>query len=215
MAGRGDHGLRHVIECALRRSPGGGRQGGGAVRRSAGVGQQLRRRARQDDLAPEPGDRRGGRGHGRQGGRHLQAGVVLERCPYAGHVRDRVPVDCRYTITHMTSVRATLQNNTRLKMSPSLPAMPTAAAAIARFWGEIILPSTPPELLADASRTSDSPASLAASTWRAPKSAFDDVSEPVIATPSHPTIADRKANTSPEPATQRPSVVVMAVRFIT
>src|SRR5680860_823112 len=91
MAGRGDHGLRHVIECALRRSPGGGRQGGGAVRRSAGVGQQLRRRARQDDLAPEPGDRRGGRGHGRQGGRHLQAGVVLERCPYAGHVRDRVP----------------------------------------------------------------------------------------------------------------------------
>src|SRR5664280_1937583 len=36
------------------------------------------------------------------------------------------------------------------KMLPSLPDMPTAAAAIARFWGEIILPSTPPDELAAA-----------------------------------------------------------------
>src|SRR5674476_1390508 len=36
------------------------------------------------------------------------------------------------------------------KISPSLPDIPTAAAAIARFWGEILLPSTPPEELAAA-----------------------------------------------------------------
>jgi hypothetical protein len=36
--------------------------------------------------------------------------------------------------------------------------MPTAAAAMARFCGEIILPSTPPELFEAAISTSDSPA---------------------------------------------------------
>jgi hypothetical protein len=100
-------------------------------------------------------------------------------------------------------------------MSPSLPASPTAAAPIARFWGEIILPSTPPELLAEASSTSERPAPFAASTWSAPNSALEDVSEPVMATPSQPTIGDRNANRPPEPATQRPSVVVIPVRFIT
>ena len=118
-------------------------------------------------------------------------------------------------MTHIASVIATLQNRTRRKMSPSLPASATAAAPIARFWGEIILPSTPPELLAEASSTGERPASLAASTCSAPNSAFEEVSEPVIATPSQPMIGDRKAKNPPEPAIQRPSVVVMPVRFIT
>src|SRR5664280_3299121 len=48
------------------------------------------------------------------------------------------------------------------KMLPSLPDMPTAAAAIARFWGEIILPRTPPEELAAATKTGISPALMAA-----------------------------------------------------
>ena len=63
--------------------------------------------------------------------------------------------------------------------------------------------------------TSESPAPFAASTWRAPKSAFEDVSEPVIATPSQPMIGERKAKASPAPAIQRPIVVVMPLRFIT
>ena len=46
-------------------------------------------------------------------------------------------------------------------MSPSLPAMPTAAAPIARFCGEIILPSTPPERVGRGQqRRVESPASL-------------------------------------------------------
>jgi len=36
-----------------------------------------------------------------------------------------------------------------------------------------------------------------------------------MATPSQPMIGERKANRSPDPAIQRPSVVVMPVRFIT
>ena len=41
------------------------------------------------------------------------------------------------------------------------------------------------------------------------------MSEPVIATPSQPMIGERNANTSPDPAIQRPNVVVIPVRFIT
>ena len=71
--------------------------------------------------------------------------------------------------------------NTRLqpmalrKMSPSRPDMPTAAAAIARFCGEIILPRTPPEELAAAISAGCSPASFAAVTCRAPNSELDEV----------------------------------------
>src|SRR5450759_5302183 len=44
----------------------------------------------------------------------------------------------------MSSRNRRLQPMTLRKMSPSRPASPTAAAPIARFWGETILPSTPP-----------------------------------------------------------------------
>ena len=77
LARRGHHRLGHVLERAVRRAPGGGGEGGRDRPDAAGVRQQLRRRARQDDLAPEPGDRRGRRRAGRQGGRHLPAGTVL------------------------------------------------------------------------------------------------------------------------------------------
>ena len=57
-------------------------------------------------------------------------------------------VDCRTTITTMIASRNRLQPNTLRNSSPSRPAMPTAAAAMARFCGETILPSTPPERVA-------------------------------------------------------------------
>src|SRR4051794_32832314 len=106
--------------------------------------------------------------------------------------------------------RATLRNR-----SPSRPARPTAAAPIARFWGDSILPSTPPDELAAASRVGDMFAPWAAWTWSAPNSALEDVSEPVTATPSHPTIGDRNAKKPPAPASQRPSVIVCPDWFIT
>src|SRR3954452_11344232 len=86
---------------------------------------------------------------------------------------------------------------------------------MARFWGEIIFPSTPPELLAAAISVGDRPASCAAVTWRAPNSELDDVSEPVIATPSQPISDDRKPKTPPAPATHIPSVIVCPEKFMT
>jgi hypothetical protein len=59
------------------------------------------------------------------------------------------------------------------------------------------------------------PASLAAVTWSAPKSALDEVSDPVTATPSHPISAERKAKNPPAPAAHRPSVMVWPDWFIT
>src|SRR5665811_2530699 len=83
------------------------------------------------------------------------------------------------------------------KMLPSLPDMPTAAAAIARFWGEIILPRTPPEELAAAISAGLIPVLVAAETCNAPKSEFDEVSEPVTATPSQPRTGEKIANAAP------------------
>src|SRR3984957_9552451 len=111
---------------------------------------------------------------------------------------------CSPDRAHMKTTNTTLQMNTRRKMSPSLPCTPTAAAAMARFCGEIILPSTPPELLPAAISTGDRPALAAAGTCRAPNRELDEVSDPVTATPSQPSIGDIRANAPPAPAIQVP-----------
>ena len=79
---------------------------------------------------------------------------------------------------------------------------------MARFWGEIIFPRTPPELLAAASSSGSSPALVAAVTWSVPNRALAEVSDPVTATPSQPRIGERNANAPPAPATQAPIVMV-------
>src|SRR5450759_2348798 len=118
-------------------------------------------------------------------------------------------------MAHMNTRKPRLHPMHLRKMSPSLPDMPTAAAAIARFWGEIILPSTPPEELAAAIRAGLSPTLLAAETCKAPNSEFDEVSDPVTATPSQPRIGEKMANAAPAPAIQAPSVAVWPEAFIT
>ena len=60
-----------------------------------------------------------------------------------------------------------------------------------------------------------SPACLAAETCSAPNSEFDEVSEPVTATPSQPRIGDRMANSPPDAASQLPSVAVWPEAFMT
>ena len=50
---------------------------------------------------------------------------------------------------------------------------------------------TPPELLAAAISTGERPSCSAETFCRLPKSTFDDVSEPVSATPSQPSIAPK------------------------
>ena len=104
----------------------------------------------------------------------------------------------------------TLRNSTL-----SLPSMPTTAAAMARFCGEIILPSTPPEVFAEARRYSLMPVSLAAVTCSTPNSEFDEVSDPVTATPIQPTDAERKANSAPVSASAVPRVPVWPEKFMT
>ena len=118
------------------------------------------------------------------------SGPSVTRRPSRQH-RCRLQVDehAHDAAAARCSIRRTLRNR-----SPSWPAMPTAAAPIARFCGEIILPSTPPERVRRGEqRRVESPASFAAVTCSAPNSEFDDVSEPVTATPSQPMIGDRKA----------------------
>src|SRR5512132_973702 len=108
----------------------------------------------------------------------------------------------------MNARKPTLQPTTLRKMSPSRPDRPTAAAAMARFCGEIILPSTPPEELAAAISVGLRPTSLAAETCSAPNSEFDEVSEPVTATPSQPRMGESTAKAAPAPAIQVPRVAV-------
>ena len=92
--------------------------------------------------------------------------------------------------------------------SASRPTMPTAVAAIVRFCGLIILPTTPPEVFAATSRVGSIPASLAAVCCRVANSALAEVSEPVTAVPSQPRMGDRNANAAPVPAIQVPIVIV-------
>ena len=56
----------------------------------------------------------------------------------------------------------------------------------------IILPITPPELFAAAISTGLSPSCNAVIFCRLPNSTFDDVSDPVNATPSQPSIVPKK-----------------------
>src|SRR2546423_12366580 len=104
---------------------------------------------------------------------------------------------------------------TRRKMSPSCPAIPTAAAPIARFCGDTIFASTPPELFAAASSVGDRLDLCAAATCRAPNSELVEVSEPVTAVPNHPISGDRNAKNPPAPAAHVPSVIVWPEGVIT
>ena len=56
---------------------------------------------------------------------------------------------------------------------------------------------------------------MAASCWSTPNSEFDEVSEPVTATPSQPMTDEKSASTPPAPAIQLPIVSVCADWFMT
>src|ERR1700730_2212472 len=133
---------------------------------------------------------------------------------YQGTIHDSTEA-CSPERAQMNARNTRLQTSTRRKMSPSLPCTPTAAAPMARFCGEIILPSTPPELLPAAISAGASPALVAAVTCRAPKSEFEEVSDPVTATPSQPRMGEISANAPPTPAIQVPRVMVCPDAFIT
>ncbi len=63
--------------------------------------------------------------------------------------------------------------------------------------GEIILPVTPPVVLAATSSTSDTPICWAVVACSAENSALDEVSEPVRNTPSQPRNGEKKVKALP------------------
>ena len=73
-------------------------------------------------------------------------------------------------------------------------------AAMVRFCGLIILPTTPPEVFAATSRVGSIPACWPADCCRVANRALALVSEPVTAVPTQPRIGDRKAKNAPVPA---------------
>src|SRR4028118_111328 len=102
--------------------------------------------------------------------------------------------------THSRASRPMLQKIVLRNRSASRPTMPTAVAAIVRFCGLIILPTTPPEVLAAARGVGSGPAAWAAVGCRGAEGALAEVSDRVTAVPSQPRIGERKANAAPVPA---------------
>src|SRR5690606_29041628 len=81
--------------------------------------------------------------------------------------------------------------------SDSRPIKPPAPAATAMDCGDIILPTTPPETLAPTATTGSTPIDDAVTDCSFPKSAFADVSDPVINTPSHPSTGAKNGKSGP------------------
>ena len=73
-------------------------------------------------------------------------------------------------------------------------------------WGEIILPVTPPVVLAATVSTGDRPSWLAVVACSAPNKALADVSEPVRNTPIQPRKGEKNTNAWPVWASARASV---------
>src|SRR5690606_18368204 len=90
--------------------------------------------------------------------------------------------------------------------SDSLPARPTAAQAMAIDWGEIILPVTPPVVLAATISTSGRPSCCAVVACKAPNKALAEVSEPVRNTPIQPRNGEKKVKALPVWARARAKV---------
>ena len=102
--------------------------------------------------------------------------------------------------------KARLCRTVKRKRSDSRPTSPTAAQAMAMDCGEIILPVTPPVVFAATIRMSDTPICCAVVACNAPKSAFEEVSEPVRKTPTQPRKGEKKGKAAPVCARARASV---------
>src|SRR5713101_8066970 len=91
-------------------------------------------------------------------------------------------------------------------MSPSCPYQRVAVLATTIDWASIILPITPPELFAAPIRIGLRPSCVAVIFCKLPNRTFDEVSEPVSATPSQPSIVPKKGYSQPVLAKARPRV---------
>src|SRR5271157_1332016 len=92
----------------------------------------------------------------------------------------------RKTRQPTNAAKARLWKKTYRKMSPSWPYHCVAVLATTMLWASIILPITPPALLAEHMSVELIPICSAEIRCKLPKSTLEDVSEPVSATPNHP-----------------------------
>ena len=76
-------------------------------------------------------------------------------------------------------------------------------------WGEIILPKTPPLLFAETVTIGSMPIFSAVTACSLPKRAFEEVSDPVMNTPNHPSIAAKNGKSCPDAANAYPSVIAI------
>src|SRR4030088_3516741 len=81
--------------------------------------------------------------------------------------------------------------NTKRRMLPSWPNQLVAVEATTIDCASIILPITPPDEFAAHMRIGERPSCSAVIFCKPPKSTFDQASEPVTATPSHPSSAPK------------------------
>src|SRR5580704_19736492 len=93
---------------------------------------------------------------------------------------------CNVTRIPTKAASAMLWKNTKRRISPSCPYHSVAVLATTMLWASIIFPITPPQLFAAAIKFADTPTCSAEIFCRLPNNTFDEVSEPVRATPNHP-----------------------------
>src|SRR5580693_5671598 len=96
--------------------------------------------------------------------------------------------------------------NTKRRIVPSCPTQLVAVEATTIDWASIILPMTPPEELAALIRIGDRPSCWDVIFCKLPNRIFDDVSDPVSATPSQPNRVPKKGYNTPVAAKARPRV---------
>src|SRR5438105_1018938 len=96
--------------------------------------------------------------------------------------------------------------NTKRKIVPSCPYQLGAVEATTIDCASIILPITPPDELAAAIRTDESPSCSEVIFCRLPNRMFEAVSDPVSATPNQPSSVPKKGYSTPVAANARPSV---------
>src|ERR1700760_4686671 len=87
--------------------------------------------------------------------------------------------------------------NTKRRMVPSCPYQLVAVEATTIDWASIILPITPPDELAAPISTDDRPSCSDVIFCRLPNRTLDDVSDPVSATPSHPSKVPKNGYNTP------------------
>src|SRR5512144_3202351 len=109
-------------------------------------------------------------------------------------------------MTAISSAKNRLCFEVKRNRSDSLPTRPTAAQATAIDCGEIILPVTPPVVLAPMVRMGLTPICCAVTACRLANSALLEVSEPVRKTPSQPRKGEKKGNSAPDAAKAKPRV---------